>query len=704
MILKTWLEWALVAISLFNTILLLWQGIMLWLNADRRSPGVMVAAGGFGLGSAFFVSHAALLLSESVYVAYSNTLWLAVAMIPVVLQPYVWYVVVLWYSGYWTEGDSRLHQRHRPWLWLVSATLLAGFACLVLLGTPFVPTLRPIVPFLWPARELIKTPILGIPLVALAFPLYVLLCVALSLEALRRPGVTSRLLGEAARQKARPWLVAATALLLAVGVLVATVVLWTITHTRMQGGYYLLTPDKLAVIGRFDLAISILIAAVTVLLGQAITAYELFTGKVLPRRALARQWKRAIWLAAGYGVLMGGALVWGLEPLYAILLTALLMTVFFALLSWRSYVDWEQAMRQLRPFVASQRWYDALVASPAGELPPPDPFRALCEDLLNTTIAHLIPVGPTAALIPSTSYPAGSETHCPSAGSLAQQTFEQARLIVAVDPDHYGGALWAVSLWRERGLIGVLLLGPRRDGGLYTEEEIEIARSTGERLIDLAASLALSQQLMQLQRERMAATQILDQRTRRMLHDEVLPLIHAAMLSLSADQPVDMVNQQLSNVHGQVSNLLRELPPSLMPELARLGLLGALRRAVNLEFAPAFNQVTWCCDEEAEAQAATLNPLAAETLYYAAREAVRNAARHARPAGSEQPLRLKIVARIADKQLQIEVEDDGAGLSREPGTGQGLALHSTLMAIVGGSLSLETVPGQMTRVQLAVPL
>ena len=141
--------------------------------------------------------------------------------------------------------------------------------------------------------------------------------------------------------------------------------------------------------------ISLLIAGVVLLLGQAMTAYELFTEKALPRREVVRQWRRAILLAAGYGVLMGGALAWGLEPEYAVLLTALLMTAFFALQSWRSRVEWEQAMRQLRPFVASQRWYDALIAPQAAEQPGSDPFRALCENLLNTTVAYLIPAGPT---------------------------------------------------------------------------------------------------------------------------------------------------------------------------------------------------------------------------------------------------------------------------------------------------------------------
>ena len=76
---------------------------------------------------------------------------------------------------------------------------------------------------------------------------------------------------------------------------------------------------------------------------------------------------------------------------------------------------------------------------------------------------------------------------------------------------------------------------------------------------------------------------------------------------------------------------MRTLPPTVAPEIARLGLLEALKRMVAVEFAAAFDEVTWRCDAGTEDQAARLSPLAAETLYYAAREAVRNAAKHAAP-------------------------------------------------------------------------
>ncbi len=55
----------------------------------------------------------------------------------------------------------------------------------------------------------------------------------------------------------------------------------------------------------------------------------------------------------------------------------------------------------------------------------------------------------------------------------------------------------------------------------------------------------------------------------------------------------------------------------------------------------------------------------------------------------------------------IYIEDNGVGFGSAgaPGhrSGQGLALHGTLMAVVGGSLAVESAPGTYTRVVLALP-
>ena len=58
-------------------------------------------------------------------------------------------------------------------------------------------------------------------------------------------------------------------------------------------------------------------------------------------------------------------------------------------------------------------------------------------------------------------------------------------------------------------------------------------------------------------------------------------------------------------------------------------------------------------------------------------------------------------------ELRVIIEDDGVGLGAPPapngGSGQGLALHGTMMAVVGGALAAESVPGRYTRVLLTLP-
>jgi nitrogen-specific signal transduction histidine kinase len=39
----------------------------------------------------------------------------------------------------------------------------------------------------------------------------------------------------------------------------------------------------------------------------------------------------------------------------------------------------------------------------------------------------------------------------------------------------------------------------------------------------------------------------------------------------------------------------------------------------------------------------------------------------------------------------------------QTGSGQGLALHSTLLAVIGGSLSVESEVGAYTRVRIYLP-
>ena len=124
-----------------------------------------------------------------------------------------------------------------------------------------------------------------------------------------------------------------------------------------------------------------------------------------------------------------------------------------------------------------------------------------------------------------------------------------------------------------------------------------------------------------------------------------------------------------------------------------------MRRTIDNELAHAFDDVTWHVTPDTEKQARAIPTLTAEVIFYAAREAVRNAAKHGRGEGD---FRLQIHINWHDG-LEIVIEDNGIGLgaaSPNAGSGQGLALHSTMMAVIGGELSVDSLPGQFTRVTL----
>lgn len=703
------LDWPLMALSLFNTISLTWLGLTVLLNSDRRSWGIWLASGGLLMGGVFFVSHTAILgLGLDQLSWWSMIFWWSVGLVPAIALPFAWYVVMLWYAGFWEKASSSLRRRQRPWFFLTVLLLSVGLVSLimgvVLLAVPSTN--------LAPLRSFIRSSVAGIPLLALGYSGYVILCIALSLDALRRPGPSRRIMGSLARRRAHPWLAAASLALLLVSLLVAGVVLWIVQDAR-QRTFLEIYAESAVIIALFDLFISLIIAVAIVLLGQAVVSYEVFTGKTLPRRGLSRHWRRAAILAAGYGAAVGGSVVSDLRPLYSLLLTTLLMTGFFALFSWRSYAERERYMAHLRPFVASQRLYDQLLTrSVPPEVDVVPPFRTLCAEVLGAQVAYLAAVGPLAPLVgPPLAFPESGSSLPPLAEVVAQ--FGPSQTVpIPLEPANYGGAVWAIPLWSERGLIGVFLLGKKRDGGLYAQEEIEIARVSGERLIDTQASVEMARRLMVLQRERLAQSQVIDQQTRRVLHDDILPDLQAAIIAFnnndqnSPDRASNQAMNLLTGAHRQISDLLHEMPTVTAPEVVRLGLVRALRRSVDNELAHAFDEVTWQIEPEASGKVQTIPSLTVEVIFYAAREAVRNAAQHGRGVDLDRPFRLCV--RVTwNHGLELQIEDNGVGLNAtgrsDRGNGQGLALHSTMMAVVGGELVVESVPDKHTRVSLTLP-
>ncbi len=397
-----WLDWAVLTLSLINIVLMLWLGWMILLSAENRTWGVYLAAGGLFAGTIFFTSHAALLGENIVLLNLDVNFWWHLGWAPIIAAPFAWYLVMLWFSGYW-EGDSTLRVRHRPWMTVI---ILYAFLLLALLL------------ILNPLGELnavsgldveSASGISPLPLLFIAYPIFILLCVILSVDALLRPAPSKRRMGEAAREKARPWLAGAGFILLITAIGVSFTLGWALSSSRTTDDLPELYGNIAPTLAWVDLLLSILITTAVILIGQAVVSYEIFTGKPLPRKGFRRQWGGAIILAVCISA--AGSLVFTLHlrQMYLLILTAILAGTFFALFSWRGSVEREQTIRQLRPFLFSQNLTDLILSS--RDLPSlleemRKPFTSLIHDVLGLEKGYLQISGPLAQVYPLTlSYP-----------------------------------------------------------------------------------------------------------------------------------------------------------------------------------------------------------------------------------------------------------------------------------------------------------
>jgi signal transduction histidine kinase len=727
------LHWAVLTVSFFITISLLWLGFMVVLAGNRRSAGTWLTGSGLLLGALFFTSHTAILGRGLSNTSFGMDFWWWVSWTPAVAAPLAWYGSLLWYSGY------RLDRPHDHHTWMVLVLFLAACLPLLLVFANPLPSYQYVV-----GHTIVGTPgIAGIPLLLIVYVAYSLLCYLLPLDLLRRAPAGLPLEARA-RQRARPYLVAASLALSLAGVFLAWTALWALTAYPIPSLSDMQTERTVL---RFDLAVETLVALAVTLLGRAIVGFEVFTGRPLPRNRFLRQWRSTVILAGGFGAAAAFTLSIHLPPIYSLMLATGLMTLFYVLYSWRSFVEREEFMERLRPFVASQNLYSQLTAAQDADdnSSPSILFETLCREVLEIRQAVLAPTGALATFAgPPLVYPArerapdGAQAPDDAQASFVDLPAWQLRFsrlegsarpvpCLPVEPDASedagapAGAEWAVPLWSSRGLDGILFLGEKINRNPFTEEEIDIAQTGGGRLLDLLAGTEMARIAMDMLRQRLAQARVIEGQGRRVLHDEVLPELHTALLHLSSlraqDHPgappepqIQQAMDCLTTAHRQIADLMREMPLPAPHQLAQGGLVSALRGLVERDFAGDFHSVEWDIQPQAAAHARELPLFVSEVLYFAARELLRNASIHGRGADPDARLHLKIGLALVNDAFCLSIEDDGAGFRQEPshtparagdpgysGAGSGLRLHSTMLAAVGARLEVLPSPEKGTR-------
>jgi signal transduction histidine kinase len=199
-----------------------------------------------------------------------------------------------------------------------------------------------------------------------------------------------------------------------------------------------------------------------------------------------------------------------------------------------------------------------------------------------------------------------------------------------------------------------------------------------------------------------------DERRRiaRELHDETGQSLTALLVGLRVIQEQTTLAaaqaeaERLRKVAGQTMDDLGRLARGLHPAvLDDLGLLAAARRYVS-DYAKAHDLKVDLRSEGVGAR--RLPSLVQNTIYRILQEGLTNVVRHARAKSVE-------VALILDAdRLTLEIGDDGVGFDPEVrhADAPGLGLHGMgeRAALLGGTLTIRSAPGQGTRLRASVPV
>lgn len=269
----------------------------------------------------------------------------------------------------------------------------------------------------------------------------------------------------------------------------------------------------------------------------------------------------------------------------------------------------------------------------------------------------------------------------------------------------------AVSLERMRGELRVSI-------AQIEEANLALEGRVAERTRELAEAYARLEERERLRHEllRKLITAQEDERRRiaRELHDETSQTLAALGINVdlaaaacdgSGGGPVRErladVRSLVSRMDGELRRMIVNLRPSVLDDL---GLPAAIRWFADRQLAAAGISVR-CELEDLDEGQTRLPPEVETAVFRAAQEAMVNITRHA---GAESVL---IQGSIADGRLVIEIEDDGAGFEpaeivRSPDSLRGIGLLGMRerLEILGGSVEVDSAPGEGTRVVFELPV
>jgi signal transduction histidine kinase len=783
------------ALSIFNLIAFLWLASTVWLNGDRKSGIARLGVVGLSLSALFFFVHALLIPSPVVQPSRLITpefLWHLI-WLPALGVPYIWLAIGLYYAALINEGWRK---RRPWLLIISGILGCIVLLLLVLNRSTFTfaGTLS-LIAYSDALNNLGTTQFSSLVLLLVLFLCYVTFCAIGPWFTLGRISRTLRVLWHAAldlparlrnddslpgdRQKylslrqalvdafwddpadvelleeprlswhlARPGLLLAALLMAGLTTTLGVLVIQSIVNWLQYGQHHAVpvssvpsilpgaSPAEMFPLNliALDLSATGAVALVILLIGYSVVRHGILIERSLARRGFFEQWRGIVLVATAVAIFIALLVTFTHSNLGGLLLITSLAAVAYALFTWSSYAAHDRYIALMGPFVRStslRHWLNTDLQKTEQDLQ--NLFFQLCHDVLAVQFAFLTITAGTLKRSFSYLWPGeaalGTKLITPKKrGNIEAEAPKR----VQISLHGQKKICWVLPIYDERGLVAALYLGPREDGGAFTDEDMNLAHACGQRILDTLGDHEAMQAVAGLLRRRIVDVKLLGAQQRRVLHDEILPQMHLALLRLETlrslpgtnpllpmsleasehcrEQALHEAIDMISEAHRRLATMMRTTAPGAPYRLERDGMMHAIRTMLEQDFQHAFDEVEWCVSDETAACIDEVTPPAiAELIFAAVQEALRNAARHARGSDVHRRLRLTLKATYSRESpsLEVVVADDGVGIasasSSTTSTGGGLLTHSALLAIAGGSLAIKSAPGEGVAIRILLP-
>jgi two-component system, NarL family, sensor histidine kinase ComP len=262
----------------------------------------------------------------------------------------------------------------------------------------------------------------------------------------------------------------------------------------------------------------------------------------------------------------------------------------------------------------------------------------------------------------------------------------------------FGWAQVFAPLIAESKLQGILILGQRASGDVYSDQDLRIIATVAEQGAMAATNLMLVERLRGLAQQLVRSEEEQRKRLVSDLHDTVLQELFFIKQGLHKDPDNPELLDYLEGLIQNLRRMIKAQRPPLLDQglpLALQGLVEELQKRADSS-----TSITWQSNLDGTL---SLSDEQATSIFRIAQEALNNAVKHAHAHCIEVKLE-----RDTNDVIRLQVKDDGVGATGTSKDGKleqnhfGWILMQERATMIGAELKIHSHPGEGTTVILEV--